>query len=337
MADGRGDAQRCAGEGARHLGHQLFPGVGRRAEGAGLVAGEPRRMARPVSELVQGGAMPVDRLEVGLRPRYLHVVVGRTVERLVAADPKVRAGGGDEGGGLRQDEPLRDRGRRRGDLGRQAFALGDIEDREALQEQDLIRGPAVPLSPAPFGVGGEAVGKDDGHAALAATDIAAQRQRLAEREPGLCMEAQGDDRLPEDEDVDPGIATPGRGVGRHGQRGLGRVAAPGLDPGNPAGLQLGDDLFGDLLMEARPALAGAGGGGGRHRGAPRRAPRASLAATNPSRRRAAFSSSHPGADLRRWRRSRRQPGSVAMRGGWRAATRSSCSIALALLATLSLT
>lgn len=45
-----------------------------------------------MAELMQGGAVPVDRLEMGLRPRDLHKVVGRAVEGLIAADPKVGAG-----------------------------------------------------------------------------------------------------------------------------------------------------------------------------------------------------------------------------------------------------
>ena len=48
----------------------------------------------------------------------------------------------------------------------------------------------------------------------------------------------------------------GRRVVRHRERRLGRRRPPGLDPGHPAGLQLGDDLVGDFGVEARPVLAG---------------------------------------------------------------------------------
>jgi hypothetical protein len=44
---------------------------------------------------------------------------------------------------------------------------------------------------------------------------------------------------------------------RHGQRRLRRGSAPGLHPGHAAGLKLGDDLVGDVVVEASPVLAGA--------------------------------------------------------------------------------
>ena len=53
-------------------------------------------------------------------------------------------------------------------------------------------------------VGGEAVGIDDGRAALALADIAAEREGLAEGQPGLRRIALLDHRAPEDQDVDPG-------------------------------------------------------------------------------------------------------------------------------------
>src|SRR3546814_16308267 len=65
---------------------------------------------------------------------------------------------------------------------------------------------------------------------------------------------------------------------------LGFRGAPRLYPGNAAGLQLGDDLVGDFLIEARPVVTGTGASGGSgHRGSPRRAPGASLPILNPSR------------------------------------------------------
>ncbi len=69
-----------------------------------------------------------------------------------------------------------------------------------------------------------------------------------------------DDGAPEDQHIDPGILPAGGGVLRHGERRLRRGRAPGLDPGQPPSLQLGDDLAGDLVIEVRPVVAGARGG-----------------------------------------------------------------------------
>src|SRR6185437_1076866 len=85
-------------------------------------------------------------------------------------------------------------------------------------------------------------------AALALADVAAEVQRLPEGEPMLMGEALLDDRAPQDQDIDAGIAPAGCGVLGQAQAGLG--PAPGLHPGHPALLQLGDDLVGDLLIEA---------------------------------------------------------------------------------------
>ncbi len=114
--------------------------------------------------------------------------------------------------------------------------------------------------------------------------MAAEGQRLAEGQPALHRKAVLDDRAPEDQHVDPGVGAAGGGICRHGERRLRRRRPPGLDPGHVAGLQLGDDLVGDVVVEARPVCAGASvafvSG---HRGSPRRAPEASPPALNPSR------------------------------------------------------
>lgn len=81
-------------------------------------------------------AVPVDLLEIGLRRRYGHIVMGRDVERPVAADAKVDAGRGDERLDPRLDQAGRRGWHRDGDIVRQAFALRRVEDGEALQEGD---------------------------------------------------------------------------------------------------------------------------------------------------------------------------------------------------------
>jgi hypothetical protein len=45
-----------------------------------------------VTEFVQRGAVPVDRLEIGLRRRHLHIVVCRHVEGAAAADTELACG-----------------------------------------------------------------------------------------------------------------------------------------------------------------------------------------------------------------------------------------------------
>ncbi|RMC36600.1 HipA domain-containing protein [Paracoccus alkanivorans] len=135
-----------------------------------------------------------------------------------------------------------------------------------------------------FVFGHEAVGIDDGGAALALQDIAAERERLTEGEPALAGKVTFDHRAPQKQHVDPRIAPAGRGILRKAERRFRRSRAPGLNPRHAACLQLGDDLVGDLGVEIGPVTPGAGvslvSG---HRGSPRRAPRASPSAFNPSR------------------------------------------------------
>jgi hypothetical protein len=93
-----------------------------------------------------------------------------------------------------------------------------------------------------------------------------------------------DDRAPEDQHIDPGIGAAGGGIRRHGDRRFRSGRSPGLDPGHAAGLQLGDNLVGDVVVKARPVGPGASVAAmSGHRGSPRRAPEASPPALNPSR------------------------------------------------------
>ena len=141
------------------------------------------------------------------------------------------------------------------------LALIGVEDREPLEERDGARLVAVAFGPPAFVIRREAVGIDDGRAVLALADVAAEAQGLAEGQPALADEAVLDDRAPENQHVDAGVAALCRGVLRHGERRLRRRRPPGLDPGHAAGLQFGDDLVGDFVIEARPVLAGTGASG----------------------------------------------------------------------------
>ena len=170
---------------------------------------------------------------------------------------KSDAGGLDQGFDRGLDQAWRRWRRSGGDLVGQVLALVGVEDGKSLEERDCLRFFAG-LGGAPsFVVGDEAVGIDDGGAAFALADMAAKRERLAESEPALSGKSALDHGSPEDQDVYAAVLPVSRRVFRHGQRRFGRRRPPGLDPGHAAGLQFGDDLVGDFVIEARPVLAGA--------------------------------------------------------------------------------
>ena len=53
-----------------------------------------------MAKLMEGGAVPVDRLEIGCRRRHLHEIARRAVEGPVAADAEIDAGRRDQRLGL---------------------------------------------------------------------------------------------------------------------------------------------------------------------------------------------------------------------------------------------
>ena len=59
-----------------------------------------------MTKLMQGGPVPVDRFEIGVRPRDLDEIMVRAVEGAIAADAEVGAGRSDERLDLRQDHSL---------------------------------------------------------------------------------------------------------------------------------------------------------------------------------------------------------------------------------------
>jgi len=138
-----------------------------------------------MTKFVQRRPVPVDGLEIGLRWWHLHKIMRRAVEGSIATDPKIDACCADQGFDLWFDQAGRWRRGDRGDVFRQAVALVGIEHREALEEGDGIGFLTGRGSPLPFVLRRETVGIDDGGAAFALADIAAEAKGLAEREPAL--------------------------------------------------------------------------------------------------------------------------------------------------------
>jgi hypothetical protein len=69
VTHGRHNPKRGAAERGAQLRYQFFEGVFLGAVGSTLVAVEARGMPRRMTEFMQRGAMPIDRLEIGLRRR----------------------------------------------------------------------------------------------------------------------------------------------------------------------------------------------------------------------------------------------------------------------------
>ncbi|EEF27413.1 conserved hypothetical protein [Ricinus communis] len=132
-------------------------------------------MACGVPQLMQGCAVPVDRLEIRLGWRHLHEVGHRGVESAIAADAKVDARRPDQRLDLWLDEAGRGWWSYDSDIFRQAVALRGVEHREALEEWDRGGFLAGFVGAALLIVWREAVGIDDGGSVLAPADITAER------------------------------------------------------------------------------------------------------------------------------------------------------------------
>ena len=155
-----------------------------------------------MSQFMAGRPVPVDRLEIGLRRRRLYEIVRRAVEGARAADTKIRAGGG---GSTPRPGSIRPGWRWGRDLG--AISSGRPSHWSVLKTVKRLRNGIAPgswpvLRPAAFVLRREAVGINDGRAALTLPDIAAEAERLAEGQPTLGGEAAFDDGAPEDRRID---------------------------------------------------------------------------------------------------------------------------------------
>jgi hypothetical protein len=132
-----------------------------------------------MSELLQFRPKPVDRLKIGFLRRNLDEVVRRRIERHVAPDADVGPSCGNDGFDVRQHlGPARQR--RSIGIGRNAVALLDMKDGEALEEADAPRRLAGGGRLILLGLGKEGVGIDNHSAFFALANSAAEGERLLE-------------------------------------------------------------------------------------------------------------------------------------------------------------
>src|SRR5580658_9295882 len=150
-----------------------------------------------------GRPVPIDRLEISLRRRHLDEIMGRAIEGPRPADAEIGTGGCDQRLGLRLDQARRRWRCSDADFFGQALALVRVEDGEALEERDHAGLFAGLPGPPALVLRREAVGVDNGRAALALSDVAAETKGLTEGEPALAGKAVLDHGAPEDQDVDP--------------------------------------------------------------------------------------------------------------------------------------
>ena len=214
-------------------------------------------MTGPMTELMECGPVPIDRLEIGRWRWHLHEIARRVVVGACTADAEIRARGCYQCFGAWLNLTWWRRDNRSRHLLGQTTALIRVKDCKALEKRDGARLLAGLRGTPAFVVRGKAIGIDDGRSPFALSDVAAKPERLTKGEPALSGEPVLDDGPPQDQHVNSGVSTQRCSVARHGERRLDRRRPPWLHPGNTACLQLGDDLVGDFGIEARPVVADA--------------------------------------------------------------------------------
>lgn len=250
VAHGRNDVQAGADERAGHFGDKFFAGVASRAEAVREVAREALGMAGPVRQFVKRGPVIIDLRTEGRLRRNPDEILRRDIERLVAADADIGAGGGDERFGARDDLAFRHGRRIACDLAAQPFALIDVEDGEAFEEGDAFRLAAFAGGALKRGLRREAVGEQRHGSALALPDHAARLAALIKGEPALARISALDGGAPQKQDVDARIAAPRHGVARQSQtRRAGRF--PWGRPKDNAPFKIGDDGARHLIIKGR--------------------------------------------------------------------------------------
>src|SRR6267154_2365343 len=92
-----------------------------------------------MTELMERGPVPIDRLEIGSRRRHLHEIARRVIVGVSAADAEIRARGGNQCLGAWLNLTWWRRDNRRRTLLGQAIALVGVEDGNALEKRDGAR------------------------------------------------------------------------------------------------------------------------------------------------------------------------------------------------------
>ena len=142
-----------------------------------------------MAELVHGSPVPVDGLEIRLRPRHLYEIMDSVVEGTVAANAEVSTRPGDQRLGVRQYQSLGTRCGGARQCGREIFALVGVENREPLEKRNRIGLVSVAFGAPVLLVGHKTIGVDNGRAVFSLADMSAEAERLAKREPVLSAEA----------------------------------------------------------------------------------------------------------------------------------------------------
>src|SRR5438128_3428532 len=115
-----------------------------------------------MTELVESGSVPVDRLEIGSRRRHLHEIARHVVVGARTADAEIRAGRRDQRLGSRLNLAWWRRDHQSSAIFGQAIALTRVKDGKALEKRDGARLLAALRGAPAFRRPAEAHGLDDG-------------------------------------------------------------------------------------------------------------------------------------------------------------------------------
>ena len=168
-------------------------------------------------QFMERGAIKIDRLEKAGLIGNADAVVGGVVIGMFAAALEPRAACADERFGDLDGKALRDLLGLDGVFKGKAVALCDVEHREALEEGNApLRAPGGVASAVTGFLGDETIGVNDGGAALALANLAAEGQRLLVSEPLIDLEAARKQRIPQQHDIDAAIGALRGGIARDG-------------------------------------------------------------------------------------------------------------------------
>src|SRR5579883_1162395 len=132
-------------------------------------------MASRMTEFMQRRPMPVNRLEIGLRRRDLHVVFGWCIECAMSTNPKRDARGLDQGFDRWFDQARRRR-RSGGDLVGQVLTLIGVENGKSFKEGNRLCFFAGLGRASFFVIRHETIRVNDSGAALPFTNVATKRE-----------------------------------------------------------------------------------------------------------------------------------------------------------------